>query len=432
MNILLVNPPNSGRSIPEERYGIDSIKQILRGEPLALEVLAGNLDDDFEVRIVDLKAEPGSLPQVLNEFRPDIAGLTGVTCEANSVIAMAGEIKESCGATVVVGGIHASNDPEFFNRSNVDFIAIGLGKSSFRELALALADGETSPEIPGIARTNPGKGLCFTPRKFSAADLVNEKPPAYELVSQYRSDYYLPRLHIDMGFVVTAFGCPFNCSFCCISGLTGGRYLTHDIASVIRDIKLLGDIPVIRLLDANTFGDIGHARRLCEAISEAGIRKQFFADVRSDTVVNHPELMRQWKEVGLRAVIIGFEEISDEGLKKMNKANLAATNTEAISILHEIGITIIGDFIVSPEYAESDFDRLSDYIAKNKVDLPMITVMTPLPGTRLHREMNDKITIDDLDYYTLTNAVVPTLLDEKLFYERYAALLREGHTGAKL
>ena len=43
MKILLVNPPNSGRSIPEERYGIDSIKQILRGEPLALEVLAGNL-----------------------------------------------------------------------------------------------------------------------------------------------------------------------------------------------------------------------------------------------------------------------------------------------------------------------------------------------------------------------------------------------------
>ncbi|MFO7607167.1 MAG: radical SAM protein [Desulfurivibrionaceae bacterium] len=431
MKILLVNPPNSGKSIPEEKYGIDSIKQIFRGEPLALEVLAGNLRD-FEIRIVDLKAAPDSLSKVLAEFRPDLAGITGVTCEANSVLKLAAEIKESCGAVIVVGGIHASNDPEFFNRSEIDYVVIGLGKASFRELALALRDGKKGFAIPGVAPVCSGRPLQYTPRQFSAEDLGDEVAPAYGLVEQYRSSYYLAGLKLDMGFVVTAFGCPFNCSFCCIRGLTGGRYLTHDTEAVIRDIKMLGDIPVVRLLDANTFGDPRHAERLCEAIREAGIDKQFLADVRSDTVVNHPELMQKWKDAGLRAVIIGFEEISDEGLKKMNKANLAAVNTESISILHEIGITIIGDFIVSPDYGQADFDRLGEYITANKVDLPMITVMTPLPGTKLHREMRDRITIDDLDYYTLTNAVVPTRLAEESFYRNYAALLREGHAGAKL
>ncbi|MDF1576872.1 MAG: radical SAM protein [Desulfobulbales bacterium] len=431
MKILLVNPPNSGKSIPEERYGINSIKQIFRGEPLALEVLAGNLRD-FEVRIVDLKAAPDSLPEVLAEFRPDLAGITGVTCEANSVLKLAAEIKESCGAVIVVGGIHASNDPEFFNRAGIDYVVIGLGKASFRELALALRDSKKGCAIPGVAPVGPGRPLQYTLRQFSAADLGDDLPPAYELVEQYRSSYYLAGLKLDMGFVVTAFGCPFNCSFCCIGGLTGGRYLTHDTEAVIRDIKMLGDIPVVRLLDANTFGDPQHAERLCEAIREAGIDKQFLADVRSDTVVNHPELMQKWKDAGLRAVIIGFEEISDEGLQKMNKANLAAVNTESIAILHEIGITIIGDFIVSPDYGQDDFDRLGEYIGANKVDLPMITVMTPLPGTKLHREIRDRITIDDLDYYTLTNAVVPTRLAEESFYRNYAALLREGHAGAKL
>ena len=57
MNILLVNPPNSGRSIPEERYGLDSLKQIFRGEPLGLEVLASYLDD-HEVKIIDLQRYP--------------------------------------------------------------------------------------------------------------------------------------------------------------------------------------------------------------------------------------------------------------------------------------------------------------------------------------------------------------------------------------
>jgi len=431
MKILLINPPNSGRSIPEEKYGIDSIKQIFRGEPLALEVLAGNLTD-FEVRIIDLKAAPGSLPAVLADFRPDVAGITGVTCEANSVRKIAAEVKEGCGAKVVVGGIHASNDPEFFNYPEIDYVVVGLGKASFRELLLAITDGQKKIDIPGVASTSPGRPLQFTPRRYSQADLIDDQPPAYELVSEYRSNYYLPNLKLDMGFVVTAFGCPFNCSFCCISGLTGGRYLTHETDSVIRDIGLLGDIPVIRLLDANTFGDPGHAERLCAAIREAGINKHFLADVRSDTVVNHPELMQQWKDAGLRAVIIGFEEISDEGLKRMNKANLAAVNTESISILHDIGITIIGDFIVSPDYTDDDFEKLANYIRDNSIDLPMITVMTPLPGTAMHEEMSQQIIIDDLDYYTLTNAVVPTRLDEQRFYRNYAALLKEGHKGARL
>lgn len=431
MKILLVNPPNSGKSIPEEKYGIDSIKQIFRGEPLALEVLAGNLPD-FEVRIIDLKASPDSLPQVLSEFRPDIAGITGVTCEANSVLKLAREIKEGCGALTVVGGIHASNDPEFFNQPQIDYIVVGLGKASFRELLLALREERKDISITGVAATSPGQPLQYTPRQYSSSDLADSIPPAYNLVEQYRSTYYLSTLQLDMGFVVTAFGCPFNCSFCCISGLTDGRYLTHNTDSVIRDIKMLGDIPVVRLLDANTFGDPEHARQLCSAIQTAGIKKHFLADVRSDTVVKHPDLMQQWKNAGLRAVIIGFEEISDEGLKKMNKANLAATNTEAISILHDIGITIIGDFIVSPDYDEADFDLLGNYINDNSVDLPMITVMTPLPGTKLHREIRNKIIIDDLDYYTLTNAVLPTRLEEKIFYQNYANLLRQGHSKANL
>jgi len=40
MKIMFVHPPNAGRSIPEEEYGITSIRQIFRGEPFSLEVLA--------------------------------------------------------------------------------------------------------------------------------------------------------------------------------------------------------------------------------------------------------------------------------------------------------------------------------------------------------------------------------------------------------
>ena len=429
MRILLVNPPNCGRSIPEERYGLTSIKQIFRGEPLALEVLAGNLAG-HEVALVDLKVDPEGLETALASFRPDLVGITAVTCEANTARKIAATVKESCGAIVAVGGIHASNAPEFFNVAAVDYVVVGLGKASFRELVDALERGEKSPAIPGVASTRPGEPLTYIPRTFGAADLGEGQPPRYDLTADLRQHYTL--LGHPMGFVVSAFGCPFDCNFCCIAGQAGGRYLSCAVEMVLRDIRLLGEVPIIRLVDANTFGNVEHARNLCRAIAAAGLSKQFLADVRSDTVVRHPELLREWHAAGLRTVVIGFEEISDSGLEGMNKANREAVNREAIAILRKIGITIVGDFIVSPNYDHSDFDALTAYLQANPVDLPIFTVMTPLPGTALHRAWRKRIVNFDLDYYTLSNAVVPTRLDEGEFYRRYAELFQLTHPKAKI
>lgn len=431
MRILLVNPPNCGRSIPEERYGIDSLKQIFRGEPLALEELAGSLSHR-QVRILDLKIEPQALLDELSSFAPDLVGFTAMTCEANTVLKLATQVKQCCRAKVVVGGIHASNDPDFFNKPQIDFIVIGLGKKSLPELTNCLLEGKETFTIPGIAVTRPGATLTWIRRDFGHEDLAESHPPRYDLVARYRPLYTLKSLGLEMGFVASAFGCPFDCSFCCISPLTSGRYLPAGIETVVRNIRALEQTPVIRLVDANTFGNPQHARRLAEAIRNAGIRKHFLADVRSDTVVRHPELMQLWKEIGLRAVIIGLEDIDDEALHLMNKNNSAAINREALAILRRIGITVVGDFIISPDYSEKQFESLEGFVREHPIDLPMYTVLTPLPGTALHARMRDRITNHDLDYYTLTNAVLPTRLPEETFYRKYAQLLQAGHSGAKL
>ncbi len=434
MKILLINPPNCGRSIPEERYGITSLKQIFRGEPLALEVLAGNIPADHEVKILDLKAEPDGLQAQMKAFKPELVALTAMTCEAQTVIKLAKEIRQTLQTTIVVGGVHASADPEFFNREDIDWIVVGLGKQSLRELVDALdvsASTTVKPDIPGVAATNPGTPLRYRQRIFGRNDLPEQHAPRYELVDHYRPHYTLETLGLQLGFVVSAAGCPYDCSFCCIAPLTGGRYLTASTEAVIRDLGGL-KTPVIRLVDANTFGNPDHALKLAEAIEAAGIQKQFLADVRADTVVRHPQLLKRWKEVGLRAVVIGFEEIDDAALGAMNKKNSALINVQAIEILHQLGLTIVGDFIISPDYTEHEFDRLGAFVKEQQIELPMHTVLTPLPGTRLYHRLRDQINIHDLDYYTLTNAVLPTRLDEEVFYRCYASLLAEGHKSANL
>jgi radical SAM superfamily enzyme YgiQ (UPF0313 family) len=430
MRILFINPPNCGRSIPEERFGIDSLKQIFRGEPLALEVLAGNLGEQ-QLQILDLKVEPNGLQQQLDSFEPELVVLTGMTCEAQTVLKLATEVKQRCRATVVVGGVHASADPEFFNRQVIDWIIIGLGKQSLRQLVDALNTATAEQPIPGVARTNPGKPLRYQKPKFSRADLAEQQAPRYDLVERYRPHYRLQTLDLQLGFVASAAGCPYDCSFCCIAPLTGGDYLTATIATVIRDIQSL-PTPMIRLVDANTFGNPQHALQLAAAIEAAGCKKQFLADVRSDTVVRHPELLKRWQQIGLRAVVIGFEEIEDRALGALNKENSARTNRQAIEILHQLGLTIVGDFIISADYTEQQFNRLGDFVKQQRIELPIYTILTPLPGTPLYRQLQNQISNHDLDYYTLTNAVLPTYLDEELFYRRYAALLAEGHRSAKV
>jgi radical SAM superfamily enzyme YgiQ (UPF0313 family) len=348
------------------------------------------------------------------------------------MLKLAATAKKLSNATVVVGGSHASNDPIFFNREEIDYIVMGLGKLSFRELLSAMESGNRTDTVPGIAKTNPLGELDFIPRKYSRDDLVEEKPPRYDLTSAYRKDYAMHPYGFTLGLVSTAFGCPHRCSFCSIEKITNGRYLTHGPETIIRDIRLLGDAPVIRLVDANTFGSASQSRALCQKIEESGIQKGYVADVRSDTVVRHPDLFSAWKKAGLRTAIIGFEEIDDGKLEAMKKANTTAINTEAIRILHDTGITIIGDFIISPDYDEGQFQALRNYLAKNPVDLPMLSILTPLPGTPLYQSVKEKITIHDLDYYTLTNAVVPLRMDEKAFYENYADLMKSGHAKAKL
>ncbi|MDR2018094.1 MAG: B12-binding domain-containing radical SAM protein [Syntrophobacterales bacterium] len=431
MKILLVNPPNCGRSIPEEQYGINSLKLIFRGEPLSLEALAGNLDG-HEVKIIDLKTETDTFLDALSDSNPHVVGITGVTCEANTMLALASAAKETVQATVVVGGVHASNDPSFFNKASVDYIVAGLGKLSFMELVTAIESGGNTEMIPGVAKTRPGNPLSFNSRTYTHDDLVEKKPPRYDLVGRYRDHYILPGLGFALGAVTAASGCPHRCSFCCIEKTTGGRYLVNTPETVVRDIEMLGDIPVIRLVDANTFGNPSHAFELCQRILESGLRKNFVADARSDTVVRHADLFTEWKKAGLRSVIVGFEEIDDGKLGEMKKESSSAINSEAIRILHDIGITIVGDFIISPDWDEAQFQAMRDYLQKNPVDLPMFSVLTPLPGTALYESLKEKITVHDLDFYTLTNAVLPTRMEEKAFYENYADLMRSGHAGAKL
>jgi len=426
MKILLVNPPNSGKNIIEEKYGISLIRETFKGEPLSLEVLAGNLREEA-VDIFDMKADNTPYEQKLKEFTPDLVGITAMTCEANAALRILKETKAySPKIVTVAGGIHATINPEFFNQPFVDYVVIGIGKKTLALLVGYLKHENELKEIPGLGVQNNGK-FCVSPQKTRQEDLLEEVLPARELVKKYKSAYYLNNFNISIDFVDTAYGCTNRCSFCCLWSITGGKYLAKTPQAVVRDIGFSESF-CVRLVDANTFGNSRRAKEIASLIKQNRINKLFVVDARADTIARQPELIGIWKEIGLKAVVVGFEEIEDIGLRGFNKRTTADINTRAINILHENGINIIGDFIVSPEYEETDFDKLSDYVGKHKIELPGFSVLTPLPGTPIYEQFKEQIIIDNLDYYTLTNAVIRTKLSEKRFYQRLGQLYKRFYS----
>ena len=371
--------------------------------------------------------EEYALWRTISDFRPEVIGFTAVTCEANSVLKYARKIREENNCVMVVGGNHATCDPSYFNREEIDYVVIGVGKKSFSELISHIQKGDRGTAIPGIAKTSVGSSLSFLSRNYGVDDLMDHCPPRYDLVDRYREHYVLEKLGMKMGFVITASGCTHACSFCAIPGTTGGKYLLHSPDSVIRDIRLLGDIPVIRMVDANTFGNPAASKELCRKIKNMDIRKRFIADVRADTIVQHYDLLEEWKEAGLHAVVVGFEDIQDQRIEEYNKKYKAHIISRSIELLHKLDMLIVGDFIVPPDYTEQEFADLEQFIVKNAIQLPVLSVLTPIPGTPLYETMKEKIVIRDLDFYTFTNAVVPTALPEKVFYETFSELVKRLH-----
>jgi len=427
MNILLINPPASGRSIPEEEHGVQSIKQIFKGEPFGLEVIAGALLG-HDLKILDLKCEgEEALWRTISDFRPRVIGFTAVTCEANTVLRYARRIRKICDSVIVVGGNHATCDPSYFNRQEIDYIVVGIGKKSFKELIDRIEECEGDASVPGIAKTKAGSTLSFLPRDYGTDDLMDHCQPRYDLVEGYRENYVLEKLGMKIGFVMTAYGCTHACSFCVIPETAGGKYLIHSPDSVIRDIRLLGTIPFIRMVDANTFGDPAASEELCRRIKGQKIQKRFIADVRADTIVRHYDMLKEWKDAGLHAVVVGFEDTQDRRIKGYNKKYKADVISRSIALLHELNMLIVGDFIVSPDYTEHEFADLESFIVGNEIQVPVLSVLTPIPGTPLHKKMKEKIVIHDLDFYTFTNAVVPTALPEKVFYEIFSDLMKRLH-----
>ena len=104
------------------------------------------------------------------------------------------------------------------------------------------------------------------------------------------------------------------------------------------------------------------------------------------------DLVEKAAEAGLRSIFIGFETLSTSNLQQSNKKqNLGKDYTAAIKRLHSLGVMINGSFVFGLDDDNAKvFKRTVDWAVENGLTTCTFHILTPYPGTRLFKSMEEQ------------------------------------------
>jgi hopanoid C-3 methylase len=416
MKILLIQPAKPEKALGGEDFSIF--------EPLALEYLAAGVAGDHEVRILDMRLDP-NLDAVLCDYQPEVVGITSYTVHVNTVKRLFEKIKEFNPAIVtLVGGHHATVMPEDFYTSYIDAIVVGEGVFAFQEVVERIEKKLPLGTIPGAVSLE--NGVVLIDQGDQGLDLDAYPFPKRELTAAYRGSYFSEWMR-PLASIRTSKGCHFKCQFCALWKLTGGRYLTRKPERIVAELATIAEKYVF-FADDESLLDTERMRVLADLIEKAGINKRYFLYGRSDTIARHPELLEQWKKIGLERVFVGLECIRDADLKLIRKGSTVANNVSAVQILKGFGLDIWPMFMVRPEFDRRDFADLRKYCRELDLDFIGFSVLTPLPGTDLYHEVKEQLITANYDYFDFFHTLLPTKLPVPDFYRELATLFKRSRS----
>lgn len=417
MKILLVQPS------PFEPGRIGLENTIWFCEPVALTTIAAMVPD-HEVRILDMRLEDEvTLNRVLSEFEPDVVGTTSMTTDCYQAKAILQTAKDTLGDScfTIVGGHHPTLMPEDFYDPCVDALCIGEGEDTFRELIQALATrsrGGKPEEVAGLKLRQANGEYLATAKRGQSRALDDFPPPARHLIDKYRDSYFFT-IAGPMASIVTSRGCSFDCNFCAIWEFYERKTRFMSAKTVVDRMEAVPE-KFLFFLDDNFLTNRRRLEELVSEIERRGVKKWFGTQGRTDFIADNPDLMRRLRDAGLVMVLSGYESNDDKGLEALLKRGTVDKNKKAAGILRELGIFSTGIFMVRQDFDEADFDKLYAHINELGIALPLIAILTPLPGTQLYRARRHELLTEDRRLFDLLHSVLPTKLPRKRFYERFA------------
>ncbi|SMP66751.1 B12-binding domain-containing radical SAM protein [Anoxynatronum buryatiense] len=385
MRILLVRPPRMKQAV--------IIGEFMFSEPLGLEMMVTVLKDTHEVEILDMMTDSMSLETKLAAFQPQVVGITSLCIDVEAVLALARQTKTFNPAIqVVAGGTQATLQPQAFIHAAVDHVIQYAARQNITQLmnllAVALCPSATA-ELPLI------EGIRSRSHQYQEVPPVSFPPcneyilPDRKSTLQYRSSYsyfgYRP-----CALLGTSRGCSKTCDFCLRWRLEGSREHYFPMEQVQADIESIEE-PNVMIFDNDFLHNPHRVMALCDYLEAAQIHKNWICYASVHSILNHPEAVARFRDLGLQAVLVGYETFSDEELAQYRKKTSRQESLEASRFLKKLGVDVWASFMAHPDWSKEDFRAFRRFIRELNPEISSISPLTPFPGLPLYEQYQDRL-----------------------------------------
>jgi radical SAM superfamily enzyme YgiQ (UPF0313 family) len=335
---------------------------------MSLPLLASLTPPENQVEIIDEHFD-----EIPFDTPADLIGIGFMTLHAPRAYQIGDEFRKR-GKKVVMGGIHASTLPEEA-LAHSDAVVVGEAEGIWLQVLEDFKNGKLggiyrNAEFPGL------KGLPF---------------PRYDLLEKDRYRLFKFNFPIQAGR-----GCPFNCEFCSVTRFFGSHFRWRPVEEVVAEIQESG-FKKIFFVDDNIIGNPAYARDLFKALMPLKLR---WAGQASLNIARDDELLAMAAESGCGLLCLGVESITDANLAAAGKTMFKSEEISGLfSKIREQGILIRASIIFGLDDDSPDvFKKTAAFLIQEKAAYADFYILTPLPGTKCRRKLEEQGRILDSDW----------------------------------
>jgi radical SAM superfamily enzyme YgiQ (UPF0313 family) len=318
------------------------------------------------------------LLQKIEEFRPDLIGMSLISFEYKRFYHLLSEIKRLCpGVKIIVGGPHVTimREQVLQQCAAIDYGVVYEGEGTLTELCR----GELpEDEIKGLIFRDDGDIVYGGNREFTP-DLDQIPWPRYE---KFELDRY-----VKERVIYTSRGCPHQCIFC-PNRILSPHYRPRSPKHVVDEMEYWYNRGCRQFnFDDDNFNLIeDRVFDICDEIERRGLRRLFIRcsnGIRADRT--NKKMLSRMREVGFRYIAFGADAGNNRMLEIVKKGETIEDIEQAVKDACDLGYDVKLLFVVGTPYeTREDVEDKVRLTKKYPIQEVHFYNTIPTPGTELY------------------------------------------------